>query len=106
MFQLQQIEEALAAAGNEEKGQLRELQANLLQLLELTLQQLNQLPHNEPQKNAVQGEQDQPAKDITPSSSKNEESNLDEEFALFKVTLSQKCYLTHYLKKKYLIKLL
>lgn len=82
--QLQQIEEALTTAGNEEKRQLKELQANLLQLLELTLQQLNQQSHSEPQKDTAHGNQEQPAKDITPSNSKSEEINLDEEFALFK----------------------
>lgn len=82
---MQQIEEALTTAGNEEKCQLKELQANLLQLLELTLQQLNQQPHTEPQKDTAHDKQEQPAKSITPSISKSEEINLDEEFALFKV---------------------
>lgn len=82
---MQQIEEALTTAGNEEKCQLKELQANLLQLLELTLQQLNQQPHTEPQKDTAHDNQEQPAKSITPSISKSEEINLDEEFALFKV---------------------
>lgn len=83
---MQQIEEALATAENEDKGQLKELQANLLQLLELTLQQLNQQPPSDKVENdKVCGSQEHPAESIRSSDNKSEENNLDDEFALFKV---------------------
>lgn len=82
---MQQIEEALATAENEDKGQLKELQANLLQLLELTLQQLNQQPPSDKVENdKVCGSQEHPAESIRSSDNKSEENNLDDEFALFK----------------------
>lgn len=83
--QLQQIEEALAAAGNEDKSQLKELQANLLQLLELTLQQLNQQPlSDEVKDDRGFDSKEQVTETIAPSNDTNEDNNLDDEFALFK----------------------
>lgn len=83
--QLQQIEEALAAAGNEDKNQLKELQANLLQLLELTLQQLNQQPLSDEVKgDRGSNSKEQATESISPSNNTNEDNNLDDEFALFK----------------------
>lgn len=83
---MQQIEEALAAAGNEDKSQLKELQANLLQLLELTLQQLNQQPlSDEVKDDRGFDSKEQVTETITPSNDTNEDNNLDDEFALFKV---------------------
>ena len=82
---MQQIEEALATAGNEDKSQLKELQANLLQLLELTLQQLNQQPSSGEVQDDRLCDSQETSESINPSDNKSEDNNLDDEFALFKV---------------------
>ncbi|XP_064078252.1 zinc finger CCCH-type with G patch domain-containing protein-like [Macrobrachium nipponense] len=88
--QLKQIEEALACAGAEEKQQLLELQENLLQLLDLTLQQLNQQSSNEPVRDEQSNtKEDEEIKNGKCSTSASENNDIDDEFALFQSEIAE-----------------
>ncbi|KAK8748304.1 hypothetical protein OTU49_016063 [Cherax quadricarinatus] len=84
--QLQQIQGALATADNAEKIQLQELQANLLQLLDLTLQELSKEPKEE---QAHEQEETSPHTELKDHQTEqrdlisDDEKKLDDEFALF-----------------------
>ncbi|XP_068208151.1 zinc finger CCCH-type with G patch domain-containing protein-like isoform X1 [Palaemon carinicauda] len=82
--QLKHIEGALVSAGAEEKQQLLELQENLLQLLDLTLQQLNQQSSIERvQDDQSDRKEDKEIKNAKRDSVSPECNDIDEEFALF-----------------------
>ncbi|KAG7165590.1 Zinc finger CCCH-type with G patch domain-containing protein-like 2, partial [Homarus americanus] len=83
--QLEQIQGALATAGSEEKLQLQELQANLLQLLDLTLQQLNEQPEEEQiqQKEELSSQREHKEHQTEHNDTSSHEKKLDDEFALF-----------------------
>ncbi|KAK4302425.1 hypothetical protein Pmani_025486 [Petrolisthes manimaculis] len=95
--QLQQIEGALATAEDEEKIQLQELQANLLQLLDLSLQQLTQQPQDiqkEKQHDSLSTQDHSKPKTTNEDSSQtstnednNETNKIDDEFALFQAEI-------------------
>lgn len=85
-IQLEQIQGALAAAGSTEKVQLQELQANLLQLLDLTLQQLKQQQEVEKEQQddiPTPSDHKEDQMQQNDSSTSHDEKNLDDEFALF-----------------------
>nr|XP_045581182.1 zinc finger CCCH-type with G patch domain-containing protein-like isoform X1 [Procambarus clarkii] len=84
--QLEQIQGALDTASNAEKIQLQELQANLLQLLDLTLQQLNEKPNVEQVQEAKETAIHNKLEDHQTEQSDlipDDEKKLDDEFALF-----------------------
>ncbi|XP_076059089.1 zinc finger CCCH-type with G patch domain-containing protein-like [Oratosquilla oratoria] len=78
--QLEQIEAAIAIAGDSEKSELQELQANLLQLLELTLLQLEEQNKQKPQNERA---------DQKETAKSEEEKKLDDEFALFQSEMAE-----------------
>lgn len=91
--QLQQIDLALQSADSSEKNQLLELQANLLQLLELTLQQLTEKQQSN---DAVHVKANKNEPETSSSADKNKSNStfqscdpFDDEFAKFQSEIAE-----------------